>query len=458
MIEAAKVISLIQRTGSYNDKQYLLKKNEHITGLRDILRFIYDPYFKTGISSAKIAKALERSKMYDVNCDTFVSWQEIIKYLKKHNTGSDSDLAMAARFINCTKSLYDSAPSSFVEFSFVMELAKAIVTQDLQIGITAKTLNTVYGANFIPIVGCMLGKKIEDIPTQKIKWPCIVTEKLDGVRRMLIKEDGVCRLFSRSGHEDTGLSEIMAEAVYLPDNRMYDGELLAIGTFKDSVAQRQATNSLASTKGEKHGLYFNVFDMMSLDDFYNGQSEDTALTRKIVLAATFMDDSLQILNSTDWPQYLAAFGMHQDLTHVKSVPILGFVRSMLEVEPIVAEIWARGGEGVMLNTAEGYYEIKRSSSLIKVKHTEEFTLTVIDMLEGTGKYEDKLGALVVEYKGNKLGVGSGFTDWQRMQYWNAKGFYIGKQIEIDCFGESTNQQGTVSLNCPIFKRFVGEVE
>jgi hypothetical protein len=30
--------------------------------------------------------------------------------------------------------------------------------------------------------------------------------------------------------------------------------------------------------------------------------------------------------------------------------------------------------------------------------------------------------------------------------------------EIETFGESTSMTGSVSLNCPIFKRFVGEVE
>ena len=96
--------------------------------------------------------------------------------------------------------------------------------------------------------------------------------------------------------------------------------------------------------------------------------------------------------------------------------------------------------------------------MLKVKHTEEHTLIVVDMLEGTGKFEDMLGALIVDYKGNKLGVGSGFTDSQRMILWNNKEVYIGMQVEIETFGESKNALGEVSLNCPIFKRFVGEVE
>ena len=36
--------------------------------------------------------------------------------------------------------------------------------------------------------------------------------------------------------------------------------------------------------------------------------------------------------------------------------------------------------------------------------------------------------------------------------------YLGRSIEIDTFGESINALGEKSLNCPIFKRFVGDEE
>ena len=69
-----------------------------------------------------------------------------------------------------------------------------------------------------------------------------------------------------------------------------------------------------------------------------------------------------------------------------------------------------------------------------------------------------MGALLTDYNGNKLGVGSGFTDAQRQEIWDNPDKYIGRSIEIDTFGESTNALGEKSLNCPIFKRFVGAEE
>lgn len=443
MREIAHVIKLIGSTSSSNDKLYLLKRYENLPGLKEVLKFIYNPYCKTGISDAKLNKALDYMPV--VRCITI---GEALRYFNTHQTGTDNDLLFARDFIAYSEDEFGEEATG---------LAKAIVTQNLKIGVTATSLNKVYGDDFIPKTGCMLGTLYENVGHAKTKWPCIVTEKLDGVRRMLVKENGVCRFYSRSGHEDTGLVEILKEAEYLPDNFMYDGELLAKGTFKDSIAQRQATNSLANIKGNKTGLIFNIFDMVPVNEFYSGYCKTPAKERKIRLAATLKDDNLSLIDD-NWLTRQLAFGIDEELQHIAAVPILGIVNSLAEAEPIVEAIWARGGEGIMLNTVMGPYEVKRSKHLLKVKHTEEHILEVVDLLEGTGKYEDALGAIVVNYKGSLVGVGSGFTDEQRRVIWNNPSLFIGRKAEIETFGESTNAQGMVSLNCPIFKRFVGEVE
>lgn len=448
MINAAKVIELISNTAGYNDKQFILKKSETVEGLKEILRFIYNPYHKTGISSAKYLRVLEIADA--LSTEKFVDYKAMLAYFKTHQTGTETDLVMAAHFINSTRTQYPDYP-------YAIEVARAIITQDFQIGVTSTTLNTVYGKTFIPKIDCMLGKKFGDVGPAKTKWPCIVTEKLDGIRRVLVKENGVCRFYSRSGHEDTGLIEILEEAKYLPDNRVYDGELLAAGDYSDSIALRQATNSIGNSGGNKTGLIFNVFDMLDSQDYWDGKSSENAVTRKIMLGATLMDESIQLLDD-NWPMLIASYGIHQNLSFIKPVPILGVVKSIDEVDRIVEPIWARGGEGVMLNSVSGFYEKKRSKELLKVKKTQEFVLKVIDVMEGTGKFEDMLGALIVDYNGVRLGVGSGFTEAQRHLIWDNSELYIGKRIEIDSFGESTNMLGTKSLNCPIFKRFVGDEE
>lgn len=454
MKEVVEVVKAIASTSGYNDKLWLLKKHANVEGLKEILKFIYNPYCKTGISNAKLDRASFAVGMRgEVSCLNRISWRDAIKYFSTHQTGSSADVAFANDFIEHSHLTYGTDGGI---------LARAIVTQDLKIGITATSLNNVYGKTFIPKTGCMLGTPFDDVGNDRVSWPCIVTEKLDGVRRILVKENDVCHMFSRSGHEDTGLVEILDEARYLPDGYVYDGELLAAGIFKDCIAQRQATNSIANSKGNKTGLTFNVFDMVPVADFYNGICTMPAADRKVILGATLMDDSIQHI-CENWAKLIAALGIYRELTFIKPVPILGCVNSIHEVEPIVDVIWKRGGEGVMLNARSGPYEIKRSKKLLKVKHVEEFRLPVVDVLEGTGKYEDAMGAIVCLYTASDgtqsyVGVGSGFTDDQRRDIWDNPGMYIGRYAEIESFGESTNAQGYKSINCPIFKRFVGEVE
>jgi len=450
--ECARVLNLIQNTSGYIDKQYLLRKNADKEGLKEILHFIYNPYVKTGISELKLAKAMEITDIDD-NWDTLA----IIEYLKGHQTGTDTDLAMVARYINRAK-----AGAQVTNEPYIVEMAKAVVTQNLKIGVDVKTLNTVFGENFIPRVGCMLGTDQSKVNMSSSEyWPVIVTEKLDGARRILIKENGSCRFFSRSGHEDDGLLDIAKEAKWLPNNCMYDGELLAEGEFLDSIALRQATNSIASSKGIKKGLTYNIFDMVPIAEFYSGKSKYSAMERKTRLAATFQCESIGYLVpdvNKRW-ELTQAFGIHDaEFKLIKHVPILGLAQNMDLVTPMVAKIWQDGGEGVMLNSARGLYEIKRSKQLIKVKHTEDHILPIIDVLEGTGKFEDMLGALVVEFEGNRLGVGSGFDDSMRRRIWENAEDYIGRKIEVTTFGKSKNVLGTTSLNCPVFKRFVGDEE
>ena len=109
----------------------------------------------------------------------------------------------------------------------------------------------------------------------------------------------------------------------------------------------------------------------------------------------------------------------------------------------------------MLNTADGFYETKRTSSLLKIKKFYSSDCLVLSVLEGTGKYEKSMGGVLIEYKGETLSVGSGFTDEQREYFWENKDDIIGKVIEVQYFSESTNQKDDkISLRFPTFKGLV----
>jgi DNA ligase 1 len=445
MQAVSELILAVGKASGRNAKIALLKRHAEAPGFKEILQFIYNPYIKTGIAKKKLDKGV--SLPADVADITVIEWDTVIEYFTKHQTGNQGAVNFAKHFVD-----------QFEKGSAAHTVAIAMVTKTLKIGVTEKTLNQVYGEAFIPMIGIMKAEKYDEFKN-KVKGPFIATEKLDGARRILVKEDGVITMYSRSGIPDDGLVDIEREAEALPNNCVYDGELLAIGDFDNAIELRQASNSLANRKGKRTGLTFNVFDMVPITDFKQGVSKHDALTRKLMLGAMFNDESIECLAPTTFRTLIQQFKRDYDFKYIKSVPIEGIANSDDDVRMLAEPIWRRGFEGIMLNTFTGKYDITkdRSRDILKVKNVVEMVLTVVGVEEGKAgtKNEGKLGALILDYNGNEVGCGSGLDDANRNKWWVNPSLIIGKKVEIDCFGESHNKQGGVSLNCPIFKRVVG---
>jgi DNA ligase-1 len=109
-------------------------------------------------------------------------------------------------------------------------------------------------------------------------------------------------------------------------------------------------------------------------------------------------------------------------------------------------------EGVMININEAPYCFKRTDNLLKLKVMKSCDLKVIGFEEGEGKNTGVLGALIVDYKGFPLKVGSGYSDSYRSKFWDNKEKLIGLTIEVQYFEETKNKEGELSLRFPVFLR------
>jgi len=68
----------------------------------------------------------------------------------------------------------------------------------------------------------------------------------------------------------------------------------------------------------------------------------------------------------------------------------------------------------MLHRGSSLYAGKRSGDLLKVKAYQDAEARVIKHIEGKGKYQNMLGALLLEMPdGKRFKIGTGFTDQQR---------------------------------------------
>ena len=409
--EVLKIVNQIANTSSRNDKERILKENQDNELLKDVFYFVFNPYILTGLSTKKITKEV---KIHNVDC--FTSFEQMKNYIFKHNTGTDKDIAIVQNFIN-------NQPFELKDFYF------KVFNKNLKIGITASTLNKIYGKNFIPEFSVMLAKKFED-HKHKIKGDFVITKKLDGNRLVVIKDNGVVKSFTRQGNQYEGLEEIESDIANLPyNNIVFDGELIA-DTEGNTHEVYTETTSKARSKGKnKTGLLFHIFDVLSLKGFQKGLSEENCINRKHFLSTIFTDCNLPHCKEVN-PLYIG-----NDLSQVN-----------IWMQYAIEQEW----EGVMINLDTPYI-CKRTDTILKVKSMSTCDLKVIDFEEGTGRNKGRLGALIVDYKGYPCGVGSGFSDFDREYIWSHKDEYLGKIVEIQYFEESKNQEGGLSLRFPVFK-------
>jgi len=404
-------------------KEALLRKHSAMPGFKETLKFIYDPLVRTGIAEKKLANGVWNGLRSSEETELF----HVMDYLKRYNTGADYAVALAIEFIKAQHT------------EEAKWLARCIVTQDLKIGVTETTLNNVYGAGFIPVIGCMLGKEYSKVK-DKMRGVYISSRKIDGQRRLLIKENGKVSMYTRNGLPDEGLVDIEREAAYLPDNTVYDGELEAIGDFTTNLERRQATNSIGNSKGIRTGVTYNIFDMVPLDEFKEGKSKNDALVRKLAVETLF---GLRVVQGID---------PITRLSFIRPVPIFCIADDINQHIHWFKAMMEAGEEGIMMIQASSKYEPgKRSNDWVKMKRFKDIDLEVMDLLEGDDKYTGMLGSVLVRYKGHDVKVGSGFSDYQRKFYWDNPNEILHKIIEITHQGESSNKTGGLSLNCPIFK-------
>ena len=67
-----------------------------------------------------------------------------------------------------------------------------------------------------------------------------------------------------------------------------------------------------------------------------------------------------------------------------------------------------------------------------------------------------LSQVYIMHKGYSVAVGSGFTQEQRIKYYNNPEDIIGKTITVQYFEETKNQEGGISLRFPTVKIVHGE--
>lgn len=421
--EVFDIMSKIENESSKNGKEAILKEYKDHEDFVEALKFLLNPFIVTGISTKKMSKRFKSSeigeavKSYSIN-----DLNSLMEYLKDNNSGRDIDVKRIQYLI--TKQ-YETSLGNFI-YRFV--------TKDLKLGISEKTVNKVYGKGAIPSFGVLLAESFAK-KAEKIIGKFFVTLKLDGNRCTIIKNNGTVKFFTRKGIEMEGLVELASQFTYFPDETVFDGEILLIN--KDNLksdALYRATQKVIRKDGEKKDLEFHMFDIIPLQEFKEGKSKANYEARRHRL-----DNLIKPIV--------------EDNKFVHVLPVLYEGNDKSIIPTLLQEVEEKGYEGLMVNTANGFYVTKRTNDLQKVKSMITADLLVTGLEESIdGQFKGLLGRVNVEYKGNSVGVGSGFTLEQRREFVENPDLIIGKIIEVSYFEESINEKdGLPSLRFPVFK-------
>jgi len=415
MDKIIEIIKQLQNTSGTNDKLAILKANKDNELLKKVLEYTYNPFKKYKITE---------KTLYDIedypDILPNISIFELLDLLSESNI-NDS--------LRCTIKSY--LKHYYIEDKQIYELYAMMLLKDLRINMGIKSINKVW-KGLIPEFNVMLAESYFKQKEGFLKGRnFILSTKLDGNRLVIIKRSGTIEMYTRQGKLMTGLIEIENDAKQLPDNMVYDGELIAdnINNLPSDELFRE-TMTKARKDGNKTGLIFHCFDMLPVEEFEKGSSKLNAHDRKQMLENTLS----KLL-----------------LDHIVNVKTL--YKGNDESKIIEFLNWAKSKnlEGVMCQLSDGVYECKRTKNILKVKAMLDCDLEVIGFEEGQGKYVNSLGRLNVEYKNNIIGVGSGFSDSMRDEIYNNQDKYIGRIAKIQYFEETTNSKDDkVSLRFPIF--------
>ena len=327
-------------------------------------------------------------------------------------------------------------------------LCRRVLIKDLRCGITDKTLNKVLGNTewAIPVFSCQLAQDSADKPN-KMKGKKRLEVKLDGVRVLAVVQGSSVTLCSRNGKPFENFPQIAEEIAeyrkhFLHGNAtggrfVLDGEI--IGESFQALMKQAQRKSDAKTEG----MVYHIFDMIPLDDFergfWNAQQHKRIDMLERVRALLPEDSGIRIMN-----------GLDVDLDTAEGHDVMN---------RYAQDAVAQGFEGIMIKDLGAPYECKRPSFWMKWKPTITVDLEVINLEEGTGKNEGRLGALVCEGTDNgkriTVNVGSGLSDANRDEFWASRDNVVGQVVEVMADAVTQNQDGTYSLRFPRFVRFRG---
>jgi DNA ligase-1 len=416
----AQFIEEMNSSNSTNHKVDTLTKYQYEPFIKQVLFYTYHPYWNFGVTSDNLKKRKDliapAAAGYD---DLFMMLDDLNE---RHVTGH-SALQVVNRFIE-----------DYKEFDY---LIYQILDRNLETRATTTLINRVM-PNFIPTFEVALAfdsTKVKGVNLLDKSW--YVSRKLDGVRCICIIHGESIKFFSRNGKEFHTLGKVADEIRHLGiTDCVLDGEICLMN--EEGADDFQGI--LKEIQRKDHTIEnpkYLIFDILEGCEF-DGSEKSPLFSERIEGRVTWLNgvESSKIISILPQHRILS----EEDLTHMK--------------DQVSSLKW----EGLMLRR-DMPYEPGRSKSLLKIKNFYDAEYQVIEAIMEKQRVivnereveEEVLSAVIIEHKGNRVRVGSGFSMAERREYFTNPEKIVGQTITVQYFEETVDQNGNNSLRFPVFK-------
>ena len=411
-------------TNSNTDKLNVLRDYISDQEVLQALRYVYSPFKQYYVTSKNLKK---RSDLVSPIGNQFGTIFTLLDTLNDRVITGHDAIAAVNRFI--------------LENRQYEDLIYNIFDRNLKTRSTTSMINKVV-PGLVPTFDVALAATYDEKTKKKVnldsdEW--YLSRKLDGVRCLAFFDNfGTVTFKSRSGKPFETLGNVAKELEKLKlYNTVMDGEICIVDENGDEDFQ----SIIKEIKRKDHTIenpLFQIFDMISLEDFENKTSREKLSERldNLWLVMERLEDAL-IYNRVLEQDLLTSWDMFES-----------------KMDLAVQSGW----EGLMLRK-DDKYQGKRSTDILKVKkfYDEEYIVVDVEnspnrvIVDGLEVEEMMLKNVIIEHKGNRVQVGSGFTIDERRNYFENPNKILGKTITVQYFETTKNQQGTESLRFPVIK-------
>lgn len=395
----------ISMTSSTKEKKQLLSSFEDKERLKKALFLTYDPDTLFRITSKVLIDPSQGIKDGEYDDIPLEAFQDIINL-----DGTNAKIKYICSNVR--------PKITYRAWKFFLN----ILDRDLGIGIKKKLINSVFPELIKEFLVMLAERRNKEAYLRTFTVPWVyVNLKIDGIRCVCDFTSSKPKFYSREGFQiPEFLTENIANDLIANKDKYFgmklDGEIYC-DNFQRLMTVFRRENINSESIAVRNSCKFAIFDFI----------------KELPLPLETRVNMMMVLPETKF---------------IKKVTYIRVKNDYDLICNLAKKYIDSGHEGIIVKNPQGLYVGKRSLDWMKFKNKETEDCKIIKFYPGEGKYLDKLGGFVVDFGGKELGVGSGYTDAERKEFWDKRDFYIGKTMEIS-FMEKTKDE---LARHPVFER------